>query len=174
MPEFKICPACRNNCNTEVINCNSCGYPFSATKAEQSNFIGQLILKKSTISESYAKIKRARIALWVVGAYFILFSLYFIYNFSQFPFEVFLPDIFFGLLFIGFGFLTFRLPIISIIIPLILLITYWVITAVYNTNDILSGILFKIAILGIMFYALVSTIRARKIAKESDFLKNRL
>lgn len=172
MSDYKVCPGCKTENDKEINNCAQCSYPFNATKAEQSKFIGQLILKKSTISEAKTKIKRARIALWVIGAYFIfntLFSFMFI-SFDLLPIVYYLPLIFFGIIFIGFGFLTYRLPALSIIIPLVLLASYWILNAVLDTNSILSGLFFKVAIVMILGYALISVFQAQKLKKESSFL----
>lgn len=170
MSDLKTCPVCQTNNMISAEKCVSCVYPFDASKSEQSKFIGQLILKKSTISEASTKIKRARIALWVIGGYFILSSIISILMVNNFPIAFILPNILFGILFIGFGFLTFRLPVISIIIPSVLLLAYWVLMAVLDTNAIIRGILFKIVIIMTMGYALVSAIQSQKLKKESDFL----
>jgi len=173
MPKHTTCPGCKTSNALEKDKCVSCGYPFNANKEEQSKFIGQLILKKSTISEAKTKIKRARIALWVIGAYFVCSTLYIFLNISYdlLPWTYFIPGIFFGILFVGFGFLTYRLPAISIIIPLILLLAYWVFAAILDTNSILNGLFFKIAILMILGFSLLSVFQAQKLKKESSFLE---
>lgn len=172
MPEQKKCPVCKSLNEVKEEYCNSCAYPFNASETEQSKFIGQLILKKSSIAEAKTKIKRARIALWLIGAYFILSTLYIFTSISYdlLPLAYFLPGIFFGILFVGFGFLSYRLPAISIIIPLVLLLAYWVFSAALDTNSLLNGLLFKIAILLILGYALLSVFHSQKLKKESDFL----
>lgn len=173
MSEQKTCTVCRTHNKINAGNCTNCGYPFNASQAEQSKFIGQLILKKSAISDAQTKIKRARIALWVIGAYFVFSTLYIFLNISYdlLPWTYFFPGVFFGLLFVGFGFLTYRLPAISIIIPLVLLLAYWVFAAILDTNRILSGLFFKVAILAILGYALMSVFQAQKLKKESHFLE---
>lgn len=173
MSEHIKCPGCKSHNEVNVQYCSNCGYPFNASDAEQSKFIGQLILKKSTITDAKTKIKRARIALWIIGAYFILSTLY-IYtaiSYDLLPITYFLPGIFFGILFVGFGFLTYRSPAVSIIIPLVLLAAYWIFSAVLDTNSLLDGLLFKIAILIVLGYALLSVFQAQMLKNESHFLK---
>jgi hypothetical protein len=174
MSDHKICPGCNTTNNSESELCVSCGYPFDASEINQSKFIGQLILKKSAITDAKTKLKHARLALWAIGAYFILSTLYIftVISFDLLPFTYYLPGIFFGLIFVSFGFLSYRLPLISIIIPLVLLIAYWVFSAVIDTNSLLSGFFFKIAILMVLGYALLSAFKAQKLKKESHFLEN--
>ncbi|TKS56815.1 hypothetical protein [Mesohalobacter halotolerans] len=166
MSETLSCPACKSNGQTDIKGCSSCGYSFEATSEEQSKFIGQLILKKSTLKEAKTKLKRARIALWIIGGYFVLSGVYFMLTFEAFSPLYFVPPMIFGLLFIGFGFLTFKSPIISIVISLILIISYWGFNAVIDINAIIRGLLFKIVILMVMIHALMSTIQAKSIQKK--------
>ena len=43
------CPNCKTNHNTEPEICTECNFPFNATDKEKAIFIGQQIMKKSSI-----------------------------------------------------------------------------------------------------------------------------
>jgi len=165
MEETLTCPTCKSDFKTKPVSCSKCGYPFSGTDKERATFIGQQILKKGDVSDTKDKVKRARIILWIIGGINILFSLLIYQNFPL------LIGVILGLIFIGFGFLTYRKPFISILTPLILLVSYYIFLGIYNPNTLIQGVIWKIVILSSLVFALIGLIKAEKIRKESDFLR---
>jgi hypothetical protein len=166
------CPVCDKDYANTAENCMGCGYPFEASKKEQSKYIGQMILKKSSIQDAAVKIKRARIALWVIGGFYILGVVILYVQASALPIEYYIPNLLLGVLFVGFGFLTFRLPIISTIIPLILLTAYWVFLISQDLGLFLNGILYKIAAFSILVYALYGAIEAKNLKDKNNYLND--
>lgn len=161
-----LCPICQSKYDTLPDNCTKCNYPFSGTDKEKSIFVGQQVLKKSTVKGTKDKIKRARIILWVIGGLNIIASP-FIYD----ELYVLIVGIIIGIVFIGFGFLTYKSPFISILIPLILLILLYTIGTIDDPSTFFHGILWKILFLSGLVYALIGIGEAENIKKESNFLK---
>ena len=164
------CPVCKTTFNEQPVKCNSCGFPFSATEKEKSLFIGQQILKKRTVSDTKDKIKRARIILWSIGGMNLLASLFALTN-AQAQNVFVVAGVILGLVFIGFGFLAYKKPFISILIPLILLVLLHLAAAIADPSTLLRGIILKVVFIGVLIYGLVGIVEAEKIRKESEFMQ---
>lgn len=158
-----ICPTCKNEYDTEPKTCSECNFPFEGTEKERNLFIGKQISKKNKFSETNDKIKRARIIIWIIGV--ITIGQYFISLTSEI-------DLLIGILFVGFGFLTYSKPFIAILIPFILLILTYTFSAFIDLGLLLQGILFKIIFLFGLGYGLIMIIQTNNLKKESNFLKN--
>jgi hypothetical protein len=165
-----VCPACKSSYEIQPDFCTKCGFPFSGSEKEKSVFIGQQIFKKGKVADTKNKIKRARIILWVIGALnaigpFVLYvndPMYATYTTA---------GVIIGIVFTGFGFLTYRKPFISILIPLIILIISYLVEAINEPISLIQGIIWKVIFLGGLIYGLTSIIEAEKIRKENEFLK---
>ena len=166
------CPVCQTENDESNEHCINCNYPFSASQKERSKYIGQMIVKKSSINEANTKIKRARIVLWIIGGFFILGAVLQLFQPFTLPLLYYAPNVVLGLVFIGFGFLTFRLPIIATIIPLILITAYWVFLMSQDMTLFFKGILYKIATFVILVYAAYAAVEADRIRKENNFLRD--
>ena len=165
------CPVCETENHESNEHCITCNYPFTASQEERSKYIGQMIVKKSNIEEANTKIKRARILLWIIGGFFILGTAYQLFQPFSLPILYYAPNFVLGLIFIGFGFLTYRLPIIATIIPLILITAYWVFLMSQDINMFIKGILGKVVTFVILVYATYAAVEADKIRKENKYLR---
>jgi len=171
MEKVIICPNCKSNYEIEPPTCSTCGFPFNGTDNEKSLFIAQQILKRGKISDASDQIKKARIILWFIGGFLILVSFLNLIKNPMREIYIFGVLFFLGLLFIGFGFLTYKKPIISILIPLIMLLLFYTMEEIAEPNTLFQGILVKFFFLFGLLYSLVSVIKAQQIRKESDYLK---
>jgi len=163
------CPTCKTDYEVYPDNCIKCGYPFSGSDKEKATFVGQQILKKGSISDTKDRIKRARTILWIIGAINVL-SAFVLYNNSPLQIVYMITGSIIGLIFIGFGFLTYKKPFISILIPFILLLLFYTINAIINPFTLFQGLIWKVVFISGLTYGLVSIIQAEKIRKESAFL----
>ncbi len=167
--KFK-CPACQTEYVLQPEFCAECGFPFKGTEQQKSAFIGQQILKKGTVSDTKDKIKRARIILWVIGGLNIIFSLL-AYNGSQQQKDLIIASAILGLIFVAFGFLTYRKPFIAMLIPLLLLLLFYTYDAIQDPASIFMGILWKVIFITGLVYGLIGVIKAQRIRGESAYLK---
>ncbi|SDL06095.1 hypothetical protein SAMN05421823_104269 [Catalinimonas alkaloidigena] len=161
------CPTCQTAYDLPPDACQHCGFPFAGTEKEKSVFIGQQILKKGTISDTREHIQRARTILWIIGA--ITMVLAFVQDAPDGISQTF--HLVLGAVFVGFGFLTYKKPFLSILIPLLLLAGYYIALALVEPAVLMQGVTRRIVFLGGLVYALVSIVRAEKARKESQFLK---
>ena len=79
-------------------------------------------------------------------------------------------NVFLGLLFIGFGILTRESPKLAILIPLILIIAYYLFLGIEEPRYILSGFIWKVLILSALIKGFVGVRKADNIIKENDYL----
>ena len=170
MDKIITCPTCKTEFEIQPEICKKCRFPFTGTEKEKSIFIGQQIFKKGNVSDTTDRIKKARIILWVIGGINIL-SPFLIYNNDPLQGIYIITGIIIGLIFIGFGFFTYKKPFISILIPLILLLLFYIIDALADPITLIQGITWKVIFLSGLIYGLISIIQSEKIRKESEFLK---
>lgn len=170
MENTVVCPVCKTAFSEQPLNCNTCGFPFSGTEKEKSLFIGQQILKKRTVSDTKDKIKRARIILWIIGG-MNLVAPFVAYANAPAQNVFIVAGIILGLIFIGFGFLAYKRPFISILIPLILLVLLHLAAAIADPSTLIKGIILKVLFIGGLVYGLAGIIESEKIRKESEFMQ---
>ncbi len=103
-----VCPNCKTNFESKPDLCRSCGFPFKGTDKEKSVFIANQIMKKGKISDKKKRIKISRILLWVIGVFCMIYPLLSFRNTSEASFY-FILYYTVALLFIAFGFLTYKI-----------------------------------------------------------------
>jgi len=160
------CKICKTDYEILPQTCQKCGFPFAGTEKEKTAFSVQQIIKKGHIEESKKHIKIARVILWIIGGFNLVSS--FFYSEDS---VTMITAIIIGLIFIGFGFYTYKKPFISILIPLSFLLLVHTIIAIIEPATIFQGLILKIIFLFLLIYALVSVMKTRKMMKESEFLK---
>lgn len=159
-------------CNTEFketdAECSVCSYPLKGSKQEQASFVAKQVMQKSDVEESIKRLKRSRIILFAVGVYYIIIP--FTPHMSTSKTLFLIVNIALGLLFIGFGFLTFKKPKIALLIPLCLTVLYYLILLLINPLYLFQGMLWKIIVLLGIGYGYFSVSKSNKILKENKYL----
>lgn len=160
------------NCKTEAEHgtpiCTICNYPIQGTKEEQASYIANQVVQKSDVKESIEKLKTSRIILFIIGGFYILIPLTPIMKTNSSIDLTF--NILLGLVFIGFGLLTYKKPIIAIGVPLGLIVFYYLILLFIDPIYVWNGILWKIIILVGLGYGFFSVRKSNKILKENKYL----
>lgn len=165
MSETIICPICKSQYQEKMSACTKCNFPFSASEKEKAIFIGQQLVKKSRISGTKDKIRRARNILWIMSVANFVFII--ISTNSE---QVLILSAILSLIFIGFGFLTYKKPFISIFIPLSLLLLSYIVTGIIEPSFLINGIIWRIVFISGLSYALLGIVEANKIKKENAYL----
>jgi len=159
------CPNCTAVFSTPINNCAACGYPFSGTDREKSSFIAQQIMKKGDIDDARESLKTAKRTLFIIGTINIVIVLFM----GGSSFYVGL-SLFIGAIFILFGFMVKKSPLVFLVIPLLLLLMFYMGDAIADPLTIFNGLVLKIAYVSSLTYAIVRIVRADKLKKESDYL----
>ncbi|MEM9685444.1 MAG: hypothetical protein AAF934_00800 [Bacteroidota bacterium] len=169
MRDLINCPTCKTGYETQPDKCNKCRYPFSGTAKEKSHFVAHQIMKKEKISDTKNSIKNTRTILFAIAGFNIVIP-FFKFSNAQYGGLMIAMSVCIGLIFLIFGFTAKKKPFISILIPLILLILFYVLDAIIEPTTLFQGIVWKIVFVGSMIYSLVSIVESEKIKKESEHL----
>jgi membrane-associated HD superfamily phosphohydrolase len=162
------CPSCLTPANTEDAFCAKCGYPFQATEQEQNNFMSGRNMKEIDLDEAQKKIRRASNTLFFIGGATFLIGLIF-YSINTEPAmktSLLLTNAILGVIYTGLGFWCKKKPLAAIISGLSLYVLVMILNAVISPLTIVSGIIFKIIIIGLFINGIKSAIEAEKITKE--------
>lgn len=162
------CKICKTEINDESAFCKICKYPLKGTEQEQASYISKQVMQKSDVEESIERLKKSRNILFAVGAFYIV---------AQFTPLMSTPSTFemifsllLGMLFVGFGFLTFKKPKLALVIPLSLTILYYIVLLLINPLYLWTGILWKMIVLLGLGYGYISVKKSDKILKENEYL----
>jgi hypothetical protein len=172
MDDLKKCPTCKIVYELQPDKCDNCGYPFSGTDKDKSHFVAHQVLKKGKISDTRDRIKNARIILFVIAGFNIIVP-FFKYSDTDFGGVLIGLSILIGLIFLVFGILAKRKPFISILIPLVLLLVFYLLGFIVEPATLFRGILWKALFIGGLLYGLISIKESEKIKKESNHLAMR-
>ena len=169
MDDLKKCPTCKTVYELQPDKCDNCGYPFSGTDMDKSHFVAHQVLKKGKISDTRDRIKNARIILFVIAGFNIIVP-FFQYSNTDFGGVLIGLSILIGLIFLVFGILAKRKPFISLLIPLILLLVFYLLDFIVEPATLFRGMLWKALFIGGLLYGLISIKESEKIKKESNHL----
>jgi hypothetical protein len=162
------CPACAAQATTDDAFCNGCGYPLQGTEKEQQMFLSVRDAKSFDLDEAHKKIKRSSNALFFIGGLTVIAGLaaYAVSKDHSTKINVLLTNVILGAIYVVLGFWCKKKPLAAIISGLSLYVLIFVLNAVVNPLTIVSGIIFKIVIVGMFINGIKSAIEAEKIKKE--------
>jgi hypothetical protein len=163
-----FCRACSAKVVAEDTFCTNCGYPLHGTDQEQRNFISLRDAKIIDFSEASRKIRRASITLYVIGGLTVVggLAMYVIANDPIVKNTLLLTNLVLGAIYVGLGFWCTRKPMAAIVSGLSLYVLTFILNAITNPLTIVSGIIFKIIIIGLFIAGIKSAIEAEKLKKE--------
>lgn len=166
------CKNCKNKVLDESLICEICNYPIGGSESEQAKFIAKQVIQKSDVNESIERLKKARLLLFVLGAFYVIGFLIPVINKGS-TISIVISMII-GLIFIGFGLWTFKRPKPALLIPLIITILYYIILLLVEPSYLWRGVLWKIIVLSGLFYGYFSVRKSDKILKENKYLASLL
>ena len=163
-----ICKICKTEVSNEIAICNVCAYPLKGTEQEQASYVAKQVIQKSDVIESIGRLKTSRMILFALGAFYIIAPFT---PLMKAPLSLTsILSIVLGLIFVGFGFLTFKNPKLALIIPLSLTVIYYFLLLLINPMYLWTGILWKIIVLMGLGYGYFSIRKSDKILKENKYL----
>jgi len=163
-----FCKACSSKAEPNDAFCTHCGYPLQGSDQEQRNFISIREAKLIDLSEATKKIRRASIALYVIGGITAVagVALYAVSTNPEVKNSLLITNLIVGAIFVGLGFWCNQKPLAAIISGASLYALIFILNAVVNPLSIVSGIIFKIIIIGLFVRGIKSAIEAEKLKKE--------
>lgn len=166
------CKNCNANFNDNDVKCILCNYPLKGNNKEQAQFIAKQIIQKSDVEDSIEKLKKSRLILFLFGGFNIVATFIPFFNLTN-PYQKYF-SIGFGLMFIAFGFLTFKIPKTAILIPLVIVSLYYVLITIISPFTFFNGLLWKMIIIMGLGYGYFSVRKSNKILDENKYLASTL
>ena len=163
--ETSYCKSCSAPATADDQFCADCGYPLQGTEADQKKFLMDKSYKELNLDEAKRQVKRARNAMYYVAGATMLGGLIF-YGTNK-DGNLLLVNTILAALFAAIGLWCTRMPLAGVITGTSLYALIFILNTVASPLTILSGIIFKIFIVGCF-------IRGIKAALESDKLKKEL
>lgn len=166
------CKICNTEVSDELAICTVCNYPIKGTEKEQASYVAKQVIQKSEVEQSVDRLKKSRIILFALGAFYIIVPFTPLMKTNSSFTMIF--SIVLGVIFLGFGFLTFKKPKIALLIPLILTVLYYFILFLISPILLFKGVLWKMIVLLGLGYGYFSVRKSDKILKENKYLASKL
>ena len=166
------CKVCKTEVNKEQEICSICKYPLKGTDQEQASYLAKQVIQKSDVEESIERLKKSRNILFAVGAFYIIVPFTPLISAPSTFATIF--SIVLGVIFVGFGLLTFKKPLLALVLPLSLTSLYYLILLLINPLYLWTGILWKMIVLLGLGYGYFSVRKSNKILKENPYLASTL
>lgn len=159
------CPACKNSVSAESEKCDYCEFPFNGSDKEKSIHIGKFINKRGVIFDANDSIRKSQnILLLVIGLYVL--SLIINFDFLLENKIILVIDLLIIISFSVCAFMIKKAPILFTVIPLIIILTLYLINFIIDPRTLLGGIFLKIIIIGTLVYSIFLHISSNKFKKK--------
>ena len=167
--EAALCGSCYNKVNDNDAFCDNCGYPIKGTLAEQQAFVDNKMVKEIDLEDYKAKIINAGNKLFWVAAIFALGG-FFLFATSKDDGETkvngLIVCLVISFIFVALGAWSRKKPLAALISGAALYGIVIILAAIANPLSIISGIIWKIIIIGAFIKGIQAAIEADKIKKE--------
>ncbi len=166
--EDLFCPNCKESISRIEFECSNCKFPLSGSEKEKAVFIGRQISNRSKIDDAKTSQNKVRIILYIIGGFQLLNALIGIlngYDASSYLFFLIL-----GSIFIVFGYLSPKKPLVFISLALILLLGYYAFLYSISPRYLTQGLIWKIVSVSFLAYGLVKSLEERQLKKQNKFL----
>jgi hypothetical protein len=166
--EAAFCGSCYNKVNDTDAFCDNCGYPIMGTLAEQQAFVDNKMVKEIDLEDYKSKIKNAGNKLfWIAGIFAVSgFALYATGNDAEEKTNTLIGCLIISLIFVALGAWSRKKPLAALISGAGLYGIVIILGAIENPLSIISGIIWKIIIIGAFIKGIKAAIEADKINKE--------
>ncbi|MGZ3776027.1 MAG: hypothetical protein ACXVI9_00065 [Mucilaginibacter sp.] len=166
--ETVYCKSCAAQATANDQFCNSCGYPLKGAEQEQKKFLMDKSYKELNLDEANKQVKRASYALYYIAGATLLSGLI-LYGVNKGGSQngtVLLVNTIIAVIFAAIGIWCPRKPLAAIITGASFYALIVILNAVSNPLTILSGIIFKIFIVGCFIRGIKAALEADKLKKE--------
>lgn len=161
--ENKNCPCCKNDAQIEAEYCSFCKFPYNGSELDKSKHIGLFISQKGILETSDDSISKSKNILFTISAINILAL--FINKLDAFGLII---SIFSTVMILLCAIFFEKNPKILTIIPLSILLFFYLINFLFDPNTLLQGIIIKIFIIGGLSYNLYTIIEAEKFKQKNN------
>ncbi len=166
--ETIYCKSCTAPATANDQFCASCGYPLKGTADEQKTFLMDKSYKELNLDEAKKQVKKASYALYYIAGATLLGGLI-VYGMNRDGLQngtILMVNAIIAGIFAAIGFWCTRKPLAAIITGASFYALIFILNAVSNPLTILSGIIFKIFIVGCFIRGIKAALEAEKLKKE--------
>jgi len=162
--EQVFCPACKNEHIISEDLCRICQFPFNDTQKEKSIHIGRFIGEKGIIQDSNDNLDKSRNLLFLVA---MLNIVSIVINYKLIFQNVLVAIITLSIpaIIIVSALLIKKSPIVFLSIPLLLMLTIYLIEYILNPYSLLRGIVLKVFVVGLLGYSIYNYIISQNFKK---------
>ncbi|TFF39239.1 hypothetical protein [Mucilaginibacter psychrotolerans] len=166
------CASCFTKVATEDVFCTSCGYPLKGTESEQRSFIARQEVNNLDYADFNQQIKKAGNSLYYLAGIFTLSAIINYFRFQDNPDTIseVIIILILAFLFLGLGAYSSKKPLVCLVSGLVLYIIVQVLLAIDNPINIVSGIIFKIIIIGYLIKGIKSALDFEQFKKEHNIV----
>ncbi|BDD10321.1 hypothetical protein FUAX_27530 [Fulvitalea axinellae] len=164
-----ICKNCDTEAKENDLVCGTCNYPVRGNEKEQAKFIAKQVTEKADVETAFQRLKHARNALFVLGAYFAVVTW-----FTGSDIIGMTIGYFIALVFVVFGVLTLKMPKMAMLVPLCLILVKEIIHLFVSPETFLDGIGLRYAIPAILAVGFYSVRKAELILSNNTYLASQL
>lgn len=162
--ESVFCKSCYEKVNETDAFCDNCGYPLKGSETEQQDFIVNRTYKEIDLEEYTKQIKKAGMTLYLIAAFMLLGGVI-LYATSK-ETAILIGSVIISGLFVSLGFWSRKKPLAAIVSGAALYAILIILSAIENPLSIVSGIIWKILIIGAFIRGIKAAIDAEKVKKE--------
>lgn len=162
------CSICYKDVATDDAFCQNCGYPLQGSEQEQKNFRLQHDFKSIDVNMYNEKVRKAGNSLYWLAGIFVVSGLvfYFTNQEAEGAIAALVIYLILAMLFLGLGGYSRKKPLACIVSGLALYAILVILNAIADPVSIVRGIIFKIAIIGLLINGLKSALEVEKLKKE--------
>lgn len=166
--ETIYCKSCSAQATVDDQFCAGCGYPLKGTADEQKRFLMDKSYKELNLDEAQKQVKKASYALYYISGATLLGGLI-VYGMNKDASQsgtILLVNTAIAVIFAAIGIWCIRKPLAAIITGASFYALIVILNAVSNPLTIVSGIIFKIFIVGCFIRGIKAALEAEKLKKE--------
>ena len=167
--ETLTCSQCAQVLNPRGVYCTNCGFPEGGSDDERRSFLLRVSSRKRLLTDAQRKIKNAKIALIVIGAFYMLVALLYVFAYDDAATAI--ANAFVGILYFILVVWCERQPFTSILTGFVIYISFIIISVIIDPVTLVQGILIKIIIVAALIRGIYSAREARRLMKELEVMK---
>jgi hypothetical protein len=161
------CKSCSTQTDLNDQFCTNCGYPLKGTEEEQNKFLMDKSYKELNLEEAKRQVKKTSYAMYfVAGATMLGGLIFYKLNKDGLGNTLLLVNSIVAILFTIIGYWCNRMPLAGVITGTSLYALIFILNAISNPLSILSGIIFKIFIIGCFIRGIKAALEAEKLKKQ--------
>lgn len=168
--EDHLCPYCKSEVSKVAIFCEQCDFPLEGSETEKTAFLKEQASTTSLLRDTRITIGRTQIILYVIAVFQFLNAAIAYFGAKDMTSTAFFASI--GLLLSVFSYFSKKRPIVCIALSLATMLGYYGYLYTIHPNFLSEGLLWKLAIILFLAFALFDAVYGKYIKDTNKHLKD--